>query len=578
MDEGGQEVLSSSKRSGGRLRRLLRGDLRRVFLLALLVAFGLQWQSCIEPNRMHSDWREVPHWRTPSTQEFHPDDPLIRYQRFEAPAFGNVLYGALSRTGIDAGWGKINGTLWFACTAVLLFLTARAMAPGRWAGWAAALTFVLFPSQQWLFVGGFPRALAIPLLCLSVLLAHGGRWWWSVLLVTLQSLVHPTVALQSGLLLLLVALRRPRSLFERSARGKQLVPLVLVVLVCLAVIGFKFLGAESEFGRLVTRVEIGDKVEFTRAGPMSLVPTPSVLEYLSFFLVSAFYLATCALAFLVLGKRMLALPRGLYALLVASLAMLCVADVLALRLGHPGVYAAMGLPLFGALTVGVWVGRVLDRENRMRTVLERPLLELRASPAVLGLVVLGLIGLYEHGGSFVPAGNLETRHYRHTKLYDAVRSLPGGIMLAAHPRTASELPLMTGRSVVISSVAAHPWWTEHWTWSTDRIYDVLRAYYADDPEELLRVTRKYGIDYWVVDRTRYTSENVGYGDMLYEPFKSWAQQNLRLDGYSVLRVVPRQYQLWNDNKNFFIVSSAGLEKYVEELRRQGFRAPAGRPQ
>ena len=71
--------------------------LRRDLLVArreagpLLVAFGLQWKSCIEPNRIHDAWRELPHWRSESTQKFHPDDRLLEYLRFDASSFGNLL-------------------------------------------------------------------------------------------------------------------------------------------------------------------------------------------------------------------------------------------------------------------------------------------------------------------------------------------------------------------------------------------------------------------------------------------------------------------------------------------------------
>jgi hypothetical protein len=247
-----------------------------------------------------------------------------------------------------------------------------------------------------------------------------------------------------------------------------------------------------------------------------------------------------------------------------------------LRLYFPLGYLARGAPLFVALTTGVWVARMIAREHRPRTILDTRLVKLRASPAVLGILLVALIGLYEHRETFTPMGDLRTRHFDRTKLYDAVRQLPGGIMLATHPRLASELPLMTGRSVVISSKIAHPWWTEHWTWCRDRLHGILRAYYADDAELLVEVTRRYGIDYWIVDQRRYRGSSLERGGMYFEPFKSWARENLRLDGRSILRRVPRRYRHWDDGRAFFIVAAEDLERFVEELGRRGPRIPAQR--
>ena len=547
---------------------LWRSHVTRVLLLGLLVAFGLQWKSCIEPNRIHNDWRQVPHWRAEATQEFQPGDRLLEYLRFDASPFGNLLYGTLASTGIDAAWGKLNGMLWFACAAALLFLAARAMAPGRIAGWVAAAVFLLFPSQMEPFVGGFISGLGITLVCLSVFLAARKWWGWGSLVVAIQALIYPMGALLSGLMLLAAGLERPREWTDRAALRSRVAPLGLIAVVCIAVVVAGYLGGTSEFGDLAMRPHIGGRAEFSHSGRGLLLPTPSILAQLSQYFGSVSYLMTCLLAFLVLGKPMIRLPRVLHALLLVSFGLLLVADVLFIRLDDPGGYLALGLPPFVALSSGVWVARAIEREP-LRTVLDTPLVKLRASPAVLGVGLLALIGLIEHGATFAPSGKLATRHFRRTALYDAIRELPAGIMLASHPRVASELPLMTGRSVVVTAEAALPWWSEHWNWSEERIQDILRAYYADEPGTLIGVSRRYGVDYWVVDRERYSSRS---GGMYYQPWVRWAHRSLRLRGNSVLRSVPEEYLTWEGGA-YFVVSTEDLERYAEELanRRGGAR-------
>ena len=88
-----------------------------------------------------------------------------------------------------------------------------------------------------------------------------------------------------------------------------------------------------------------------------------------------------------------------------------------------------------------------------------------------------------------------------------------------------------------------------------------------DPETLIGVSRRYGVDYWVVDRERYSGKRLNGGGMYYQPFVRWANSSLRLDGYSVLQHVPGEYRAW-DGGAYFIVSTENLERYAEELKQR----------
>jgi hypothetical protein len=317
-------------------------------------------------------------------------------------------------------------------------------------------------------------------------------------------------------------------------------------------------------------------VEFKQTGRAGLLPTPSLWSTLWQQLGPVSYLATCLLAFLLLGKPMFRLPRGLYALLLASIALFWLADPLLMRLHEPAGYLARGAPLFAALTTGVWVARMFAREGRRRRILDTSLIELRASPAVLGLALLVVIGLIAHYRSFVPRGDVATRNFHESALYRAVRRLPAGVMLAAHPRVASDLPLMAGRSVVVSSKLAHPWWTQHWSWCEQRIHDILRAHYTDEPETLLAVTRKYGIDYWVVDRDRFKGSALRRGGMHFQPFVNWARRNLRFASPSVLLQVPESHRRWDDGRTYYIIATPDLERFIEDREQSSARRPGRR--
>ena len=91
----------------------------------------------------------------------------------------------------------------------------------------------------------------------------------------------PAAALQGGLLIVLAGLCRPGALLRGGAWRSRLVPLALAASICVAAVGVRSHGSAGEFGELVTRKEIGDRLEFKRVGPARLLPTPSIWESLS---------------------------------------------------------------------------------------------------------------------------------------------------------------------------------------------------------------------------------------------------------------------------------------------------------
>ena len=110
-------------------------------LVALAISVALHWTALHEPYHFHDNWRQSPHWISPTRQAFLEDDLLLRYAEFNCSPFANLLYKTLARTGRDILWGKVNGILFFTLAVLLIYATARAMA-GRLAGWAAASLFL----------------------------------------------------------------------------------------------------------------------------------------------------------------------------------------------------------------------------------------------------------------------------------------------------------------------------------------------------------------------------------------------------------------------------------------------------
>jgi hypothetical protein len=233
-----------------------------VAAFALIQGIFIHWKAFADPNRFHENWRQSPHWLSPEHQSFQPDDLMIRYAEFNTSPFADLLYKTLARTGHDILWGKVNTVVFFAITAALVFITARAMA-GRFAGFAATAIFLFFPCALKVFAGGFMSGLSMPLLCLAVLVVHRQAWWWSIPLIVASVQVYPMVAIQSGVLYIVdVCVHDRGRVREREFLVHKLLPLSIAAVLCAGFMLAKYPAGGHDYGHIVDRVEIADRAEF----------------------------------------------------------------------------------------------------------------------------------------------------------------------------------------------------------------------------------------------------------------------------------------------------------------------------
>ena len=394
----------------------------------------------------------MPHFISPDQQLFHPDDLFLRYARFNSAPLAKVIYHSLSRLGGEIIlWGKLIAALASVLTTALLYATGRLFG-GRVGGWTAAIVFQFFPN--W-FRQDVPRRLRGRLV--------GHFHCRSRSLLTPRPLVDDGPAVCSGRLSLPerrhpdmghdgfsgMPVRRPPEWRPAPvARSHLLAP--ALGSTCgggrrgRPVIGVKYL-TPNEFGDLVTRVEIGQKIEFTSKGRGYLIPTDSLLKEIDSYYGDPFHYALAIGAFIFLGRRMLSLPRGVGALFLSAIVLYALADVFMLRLYFPDRYLQRALPLVACLASGFWLGQAQRRVSPWS--LKTRLLPATVSPLVPWIILLVVLGIAEFNSRLDP-DSLRVRRYRQHELYQVLRELPGRPMIAVNPNM-SEIPLMTGKSVVL---------------------------------------------------------------------------------------------------------------------------------
>ncbi|MEM7355687.1 MAG: hypothetical protein AAF657_33035 [Acidobacteriota bacterium] len=541
---------------------------RRLLLHATLVvgctvvlALYLGWPSLVRADRFHENWRQVPQWLSPDKQYFQDDDLLLRYSEFGTTPFGNALYKTLARTGHDILWGKVMTIVVFALGALSCFLAAHAMS-GLIAGWVSVVLFLFFPSMYEHFVGGFMAAFSWPLLGFAVLLIYRQRWWWAVPLVSLSALVYPMVGIHIGMMYLIDTIYhdvRTGRLRDRAFWRTKLLPLVLAALALAAILGAKYF-EDHGFGELARRADMQDRIEFTKEGRYRILPTTALWDRIERQWEDSFHFPLLLIGVFFLGRGAFRLPRGVYTLLVASLIMYTVADYFVMQLYLPSRYIRRSLPLFTCLVGGIWWARIVaDSLRSSAAKLDLQQMMQRLKPLTVATLLLVGLGLREFGDELEPGEH--TRTFKRHELYQAIRELPGRPMIAAWPRLASELPLMTGRTVLVNKEQAHPWWLGLWDEVVERTQEFWRAYYTDDPDELRRVIDRYGIDYWVVEPRYFRRGRRSMGH--FEPLESWVEELAQSSPRPLLSRVPPDLRLYAD-KRHFLVASSDLLQWLEE--------------
>ncbi len=550
--------------SGGSKLRLR--DVAGAFGLAAAHGTFLYWKVFFDNYLFHDNWRQSPHWINPARAAFHPDDVLVRYAEFNTSPGENLLYKFLATLGPDILWGKINGVIFYAIGAAIVFATGHAMR-GRFGGWAATCMFMFFGPNFETFAGGFSSGMSMPLLCLAMLFVHQRRWWPFVPLIAAQVYIYPMVAVHTGAYLIADTLAHDlRRWNDPTLWKKKILPLGIAAGV-LGLALFAKYTTDHDYGHLTDRVEIGDRVEFGFSGRARVVPVSSFTKHLDRQWTELFHVALFTAAFIYFGRRMLKMPRGLWSLLLASAVMFWLADLMLFRLYIPNRYVLRSLPLIMVFAGAYWMSGIRDRASAPIADWHPRLRFLGKTPQWVAVaLVLAAIGVQSFWKHLVPPG-APVNSFRRYGIYEAVRALPGRPMIAMHPQKSSEIPLLAGKSVLITKEFAHPWWTDYWDLQLERHHDFFRAYFSDVPRDVRAATIKHNIDYWLVDQEDFNRGRWKPGRKYNQPFDSWISRKLRPRGVSVLATLPEELKLWADDR-YFLVASPDLFAYLDRIEER----------
>jgi hypothetical protein len=107
--------------------------------------------------------------------------------------------------------------------------------------------------------------------------------------------------------------------------------------------------------------------------------------------------------------------------------------------------------------------------------------------------------------------NLRYTVGRHPALYSFFSRQPKGILIASLTEEVDQLPTFTQRSILAGQEYAIPYHTGYYRQFQERTKDLVRAQYSPSLAVVQDFIRKYGVDYWLVDRKGFTAGYLNRG-------------------------------------------------------------------
>jgi hypothetical protein len=513
------------------------------WLIAALV-FVAYWMSrslwpALDPSVVQDDARQHVFWMQRLVDPtLLRDDLYADYFASQAPPGYVLILRLLLLVTDPLTASKLLPPILGLAAAVFTFLMVHRLYPS---GAAAFLVTVLGSWYVWQYddlATGSPRAFLLPLtVVLLYALVAGWRWWLVVGVVAAEALVYPSAA-ALGVMLVgarLVKLERwPPHLATDWRAWRTAVASALVCLLLLAPTVF----GSSEFGPTVDAGTAREMPEFGPGGRNAFF-SASPYEYWIASYRSGFDLRVTDLTipgipifYGLLGLAGLlaaaAVPRrwhptgpplapatGLIAQIVgASLVLFLIGHALLFRLYLPARFVAWTVPLALAIAAGIGIVAVVEAALGSRSQ-QRPS---RWRGPVIASLVLALAG----GLAIYPArfdGNFVVD--RTPAITEYLRALPPDALVVGVPTEADSVPAFSGRRVLVNREYALAYHLGFYRQVERRARDVVEAYYADSPDALVELARRYGVTVFLVNRAAFdpaTAVDAWAGN--FEPYSS----------------------------------------------------------
>lgn len=449
--------------------------------------------------------------------ELLQNDLIADYYSSIAPPGYTLLYKAAAATGINPltlhkllpmALGLLVTAFCFGISMQLLRVPA-----------AAFVASLLLTQSLWMrdaLISGTPRAFSHPLILAFLYYLLLGSWPLCVFSIALLGLFYPSFSLIAMAILALRLLRWENKRLRLSENKTDYLAFASAVIVTLAV-GLLYYVKSSQFGPVVTASEAKTSAEFLQGGRIAFFhesPWRFWVTGQHSGMISPPLFEPAALAFGLLLPVLLLYPNRfplvrrinksinlLPVILIASLGLFFAAHLLIFRLHLPTRYTMHTLRIVLSLSAGlaliVLISALLDwAKSATRQFF---------AAAVIAVIAVGIVSYTAFLDDFP-----KTRYVYGTEaaLYEFFSDQPKGSLIASLESEADNLPSFAARSVLIGREYALPFHKGYYDRIRARALDLIAAQYTPDIAELQSFIRKYGIDFFMIDRRAFEPDYI----------------------------------------------------------------------
>jgi hypothetical protein len=456
-----------------------------------------------------------------------PNDWIAHYFESVAPKGYASLYRGVAALGIDPF--QFNKVLPMGLALVTAFYSYRACLKLLPVPIAAFLTTLFLNQTLWDrddLISGTARAFVYPIFAAFLYYLLNSSLIPCLVTIVLSGLFYPQFTLVIMGILVLRCLDWQAGFRLRWHR--QHLPLSLAGLGVAGLVLLPYLVERSEFAPAVTgaialtmpEFQLGGRAEFFLANPMQFW----LRAKRSGLLIRVMYpaiAATMAFPFLLWFKSKFPLLRSLreseilLQLAVVSVALFTAAHLMLFKLYLPGRYTQISLQFITSILGGMAIAVILDR------VLNQGILQrYRQISIIAAMLVLCLLPFAQR--------NFPNDSYIVGKvpgIYQFLRQQPKDSLIASLSQEADNIPSFAQRSVFASQEYALPYHLGYYQPMRDRIAALMQVSYSADLATVQAFTQRYGIDFWLVDRSQLNRSPLSPSeDLKQQGFQSWLQQ------------------------------------------------------
>lgn len=520
------------------------------FMAAMFVTFVMERPALFDPYVINDDARQHIYWMARfQDPELFKGDPLADF--FSSPKFATYgmvgLYSLMSFFVEPLVFSKILPLFLIPLCAVFLFALGRRLKDPL----SGLILVAIFLTVIWdrdRFSGGLARSFAYPILILFLYSLVRRRYLAASALMVAGALFYPPIApvCAGTWAFSFLDLPRLRVNFRRNGLAPFLIGSVLTLAVLIsAYIVFK----DEAAGRLVTPTEAAHMPEFYRNGRVEFFHESPIVQYLQGEDAGLglhgpvnVLLFTSVLIGLLLRSEAFKTPKEVWHLMLSSLCLFLLAHFLLFRLHLPSRFSEVPISLSLMVFTSIHLRPAIQKVTGLI-----PSHRLRSRPvAVAEVAVVALVLSFFILGMSMSQAKLV--RFPDGPLTSFLATLPKDTLIAGHPEDMDWIPIFSKRKVLVNREGSLPYHVEYYGEIQKRTYDTLDAYYADSLADIARFCRKHGVDYLVVNRSRFSSGSLRTQPMYDEPYNAKIKAKIAgRERFAALEIPPEKI-VWQDSK------------------------------